>query len=388
MALERVLAKLQPLLEKLYAVPQHLQAFPSKLQALPERIASSYAPSPVPPPLILTYAALIVMAVVPIIVGSFLSLGKKDNAPEKMTSESAAMFPLVGSCFLFGLYILFTVVGKEYVNWLLSSYFLFFGIVSLESCLSPIVLHFWPSRLTKRQQTEFEFSVHVPFIEEPFEFQFGRHNLVSLGLSSAFAILYVTTKHWLANNVLGLAFSVQAITMVPLGSWQIGCILLVGLFFYDIFWVFATDVMVTVAKNFDAPIKVLFPRDIFAETFQFSMLGLGDIVMPGFFLALLLRLDRKVNPKTKLYPYFTVGIVSYLLGLLTTMGVMHVFKAAQPALLYLVPFCVGGSLLTALVRGELGTLISFEDKEETPVKAGAATPAGKAGAAKKAKKGN
>lgn len=29
-----------------------------------------------------------------------------------MTSESAAMFPLVGSCFLFGLYVLFTVVGK------------------------------------------------------------------------------------------------------------------------------------------------------------------------------------------------------------------------------------------------------------------------------------
>ena len=28
-----------------------------------------------------------------------------------------------------------------------------------------------------------------------------------------------------------------------------------GLFFYDVFWVFGTDVMVTVAKNFNAPIK-------------------------------------------------------------------------------------------------------------------------------------
>ena len=28
----------------------------------------------------------------------------------------------------------------------------------------------------------------------------------------------------------------------------------------DIFWVFATPVMVAVAKNFDAPIKLLFPR--------------------------------------------------------------------------------------------------------------------------------
>ena len=30
-----------------------------------------------------------------------------------------------------------------------------------------------------------------------------------------------------------------------------------GLFFYDIFWVFGTDVMVSVATKFDAPIKVL-----------------------------------------------------------------------------------------------------------------------------------
>jgi len=286
--------------------------------------------------------------------------------------------------------VLFTVVGKEYVNWLLSSYFLFFGIVSLEACVSPVVLHFWPSRLSKKQQTQFEFSFHVPFVDDPFEFKFGRHNLVALAISSAFAVLYVTTKHWLANNVLGLAFSVQAITMVPLGSWQIGCILLVGLFFYDIFWVFATDVMVTVAKNFDAPIKVLFPRDIFAETFQFSMLGLGDIVIPGFFLALLLRLDRKVNPGTTLYPYFTVGMLSYFLGLATTMGIMHVFKAAQPALLYLVPFCLGGSLLTALFRGELGTLINFEDKEDTlkPKAAAAKTAQAKGSTARKAKKGH
>ena len=34
------------------------------------------------------------------------------------------------------------------------------------------------------------------------------------------------------------------------------CFLQVGLFFYDIFWVFFTPVMVSVAKSFDAPIKV------------------------------------------------------------------------------------------------------------------------------------
>ena len=33
-----------------------------------------------------------------------------------------------------------------------------------------------------------------------------------------------------------------------------GAVLLSGLFFYDIFWVFGSPVMVTVAKSLDAPI--------------------------------------------------------------------------------------------------------------------------------------
>ena len=41
--------------------------------------------------------------------------------------------------------------------------------------------------------------------------------------------------------------------------------------------------MVTVAKSFDAPIKLLFPRALATTDTDavFSMLGLGDIVLPG-----------------------------------------------------------------------------------------------------------
>lgn len=65
----------------------------------------------------------------------------------------------------------------------------------------------------------------------------------------------------------------------------------VGLFAYDVFWVFGTDVMVTVARSFDAPIKLLFLRAHATEDTdaQFSMLGLGDIVIPGTFRSLLYR---------------------------------------------------------------------------------------------------
>ena len=66
------------------------------------------------------------------------------------------------------------------------------------------------------------------------------------GFTVSYACRYFAEKHWLANNVLGLAFSVQGIEHLSLGAISTGVILLSGLFFYDIFWVFCTPVMVSV----------------------------------------------------------------------------------------------------------------------------------------------
>jgi minor histocompatibility antigen H13 len=55
-----------------------------------------------------------------------------------------------------------------------------------------------------------------------------------------------------------------------------------GLFLYDIWWVFGTEVMVSVARDFNAPIKILWPKDLGAVDSGFTLLGLGDIVLPGY----------------------------------------------------------------------------------------------------------
>ncbi len=57
------------------------------------------------------------------------------------------------------------------------------------------------------------------------------------------------------------------------------------------------------AKSFDAPIKLLFPRpeDLSGGKAPFSMLGLGDIVVPGIFVALILRYDAKHNFRSKYF---------------------------------------------------------------------------------------
>jgi minor histocompatibility antigen H13 len=118
----------------------------------------------------------------------------------------------------------------------------------------------------------------------------------------------------------------------------------------------------------------------------------------GIFIALMLRFDALRARKQKVKknfpkPYFMFTYVGYILGMATTIGVMHVFQAAQvrstaacsllaflqaftnartvsqhhqPALLYLVPYCIGSSLLAALLLGEVKELIFFS--EEKPEK--------------------
>lgn len=99
--------------------------------------------------------------------------------------------------------------------------------------------------------------------------------------------------------------------------------------------------MVNVATSLDVPIKLLWPKSLsFTSERGFTMLGLGDVVIPGIFVALALRYDHhrhlKSSPQNSFTkPYFYAALGAYISGLIVTMAVMHNFNAAQPALLYL-----------------------------------------------------
>jgi minor histocompatibility antigen H13 len=51
--------------------------------------------------------------------------------------------------------------------------------------------------------------------------------------------------------------------------------------------------------------------------------------------------------------YFNTSFAAYIFGLFTTIFVMHVYRHAQPALLYLVPACLGAPLGLALLKGDI-----------------------------------
>lgn len=97
--------------------------------------------------------------------------------------------------------------------------------------------------------------------------------------------------------------------------------------------------MVKVATTLDVPIKLLWPKSILFDNKRgYTMLGLGDVVIPGTYVALALRYDYHLQKKRegfKKLRYFYGSLCGYILGLIATMIVMHVVGTAQPALLYL-----------------------------------------------------
>ena len=298
--------------------------------------------------------------------------GTPKEEKETLSAQDAYLFPFMGSAALFGLYVAFKYFDKDTVNLLLSLYFCVVGVFTLTGTLSPMVSIAVPA------PKKYGFKTTLPLLG-PIDARFTLAEFVCLVLSSIFSFYYFKTKHFLMNNVLGISFCVHSIERISVGSYKIGAILLMGLFVYDIFWVFGTDVMVTVAKSFDGPIKLLFPRVLptLLEKGQFSLLGLGDIVVPGLFVSLLLRFDAtraQVNTVIAEHekfgkPYFNVNLLCYASGLGATVGVMYFFNAAQPALLYLVPACLGGSLAVAFARGEFPALLAYDEESDGASKA-------------------
>jgi signal peptide peptidase-like protein 3 len=227
----------------------------------------------------------------------------------------------------------------------------------------------------------------------------------SQALLAAFCIgvvvSWMITGHWLLNNILGISLCIAFVSHVRLPNIKVCALVLVGLFVYDIFWVFfseqffGSNVMVTVAtrqtsnpvhtvasslnmqkfsevvaKKLDMPLKLIFPRslwDVNRGNFrgQYLMIGLGDLAIPGMLLSLVLCFDhRKVREHdnegtfSRGNKYIQYGGGGYAVGMVAALSAGLLSQAAQPALLYLVPSTLGAILSAAWARGELAELWS------------------------------
>ena len=283
------------------------------------------------------------------------------DEPEVVSKQSAMYAPLGASASILLLYVL--IQNGLDPGALYAVIVVLFGAISISDVGVPILRGLLPESFA-----EAEVDVPAPLAKrldlDPPTLPLDGLVALAVGLSCAAAYwapgIGMEDK-FLVSNFLAWALGMTSLAAISLGSFQTGALLLLGLFCYDIFWVFGTDVMMTVATKVEAPIKFLFtapPSDV-PRSYPFSVLGLGDVVIPGLFVSFMATLDRELKPKN--VSYFQAGTAAYAVGLGLCFVVNEITHAGQPALLYLDPACVGTALACAKANGQLDEVWNFEE---------------------------
>jgi len=213
------------------------------------------------------------------------------------------------------------------------------------------------------------------------------------------------TYFWVMQDVFGACMCILFLKVIRINSMYVASVLLIVAFFYDIFFVFISprffdkSVMITVATSGGPPTEdpltcEKYPNDAGCQggnplpmlltvprLFDFeggsSLLGLGDIVLPGLLVSFGARFDAAKSlvgilnggsgslsqhcPEEQFLSfcglckggYFVPLVIAYGIGLLMANMAVYVMEMGQPALLYLVPCCLGTLAFLGWRRGEL-----------------------------------
>ncbi|KAL8809517.1 MAG: hypothetical protein Q9200_003351, partial [Gallowayella weberi] len=262
---------------------------------------------------------------------------ESESQIEGLNASDAIWFPLLAGCTLGGLYLIIKwLEDPALLNKILNWYFAIFGIVGVaemfKDSLNVMVSYIFPSKyfydgqiwkfdevkkvavsqtdpaITRQSPLPGRLSLlslPSPVIHLLWTFRSSQSTLCiranlhrrgrihihippttifSMVFGLAIVLYYnLVARPWYLTNILGFAFAYNALQLIsPSTSWT-GSLILSSLFCYDIYFVFFTPLMVTVATKLDIPAKLLFPRPSSPNSTgpQLSMLGLGDVVLPG-----------------------------------------------------------------------------------------------------------
>lgn len=202
-----------------------------------------------------------------------------------------------------------------------------------------------------------------------------------------FAVRHTSPHAWLLQDILCITFCVYQLRTLRLPSFKICFMLLSALFIYDIFFVFITPLFTSTGVSIMEyvatggvsnrgspleyrctgeqaevlPLSIRVPRNVlgaqpqhsfdYCVTGSYSLLGLGDIIIPGIMVAYCAAFDR--IRAVRYHQYFAAASVGYAAGLMLSYVALITMQIAQPALLYLVPTTTISVLLVALIRKEV-----------------------------------
>ncbi|KAK1373889.1 signal peptide peptidase-like 4 [Heracleum sosnowskyi] len=272
-----------------------------------------------------------------------------------ITTTSAILFVVIASCFLVMLY---KFMSHRFIE-VLVVIFCIGGIEGLQTCLVALLSCF---RFFDHARDSY---VKLPFL--------GTVSYLTLGVTPfciVFAVVWAAYRRvsfaWIGQDILGIALIITVLQIVRVPNLKVGTVLLSCAFMYDIFWVFISkwlfhkSVMIVVARGDNSgedgiPMLLKIPR-MFDTWGGYSIIGFGDIILPGLLVAFSLRYDW-LSKKNLRGGYFIWAIMAYGLGLLVTYLALNLMDGhGQPALLYIVPFMLGTLLTLGNKQRELENL--------------------------------
>ena len=285
------------------------------------------------------------------------------DVPEKISQSSAIYAPVFASVSIGVLYCLLKVGIDPTALYAIGV--TLFGTLAISDIGVPILRNIFP-------QYDFAHAeVKIPK-QLANTLKLDRSSLPLDGLITLLVGVLCTFVYWspvsmeqkfLVSNAIAWALGMVSLGAISLGSYQTGALFLAGLFCYDAFWVFGTDVMMTVATKVEAPVKFLYtapPSDI-PRDYPFSVLGLGDVVIPGLFVRLTAKVDEVLQPKN--LSYFSVATAAYATGLAMCFGANEIYHNGQPALFYLDPLLLGGTIACATLNDQVREVWNFKESE-------------------------
>lgn len=215
--------------------------------------------------------------------------------------------------------------------------------------------------------------------------------VLGLLLSASLALVWYLNRRtcWYLQDVFGISLCFVFLKTVQLPSLKVATILLSMAFVYDVFFVFISpaifgrSVMEDVATGGPAaytrsdypgvdycerypeypacvdpepmPMLLVLPR-IMDWVGGVSMLGLGDIIIPGLLLSFALRFDY--SPRSLGENYYRSMCIGYAVGLGMANLAVSLMQTGQPALMYLVPTTLGTLLVLSWKNGDLKAMWS------------------------------
>ncbi|UYV62430.1 hypothetical protein LAZ67_2000510 [Cordylochernes scorpioides] len=241
----------------------------------------------------------------------------------KLEEESSLhVTPMVIALFvaLMGSMLVLLYFFYPYLVYVILGLFLVASILSVYLCLEAM-LPCWPRIM----------------LGKLFRVNLELKQIVFFAMAASLSISWlIYRKHkfaWILQDILGLFFCINMLKSIRLPSFKKG-----------------DSIMVMVATGGKSSEQV--PRLLLGSHCQFqqdSILGFGDILVPGLLVSYCYGFDLLVGHHCPVY--YLLSVASYGTGMLLTFAGLYLMATPQPALLYLVPCILVPTALLALCRG-------------------------------------